>query len=267
MTTLLGHWTGVGTTNDNVLEIPIDQTIPAGSRLILVTNKSAVSTNGVSSIINNDEVDISWFKEAHSCRSNTHDMSIHSAPLGASLNSGNALNVVFTDPSTRKIGILTAWSDLGSPLSTSGNSSYGPAATSVGPNGSSASESATAGTDAGLVIGVFSRAGANTVTPADTLIASIITAGGSSERGIAMSYRLDAGAGAKTVTGTLSGSQGWAAMAAIFDATAPEPSAEGYAVVGGAKKSVANRSVIIGGSKKSVVNASVIIGGMKKSLP
>lgn len=265
-TTLLDSWTELSTTNDNQLVITLDAAVPVGTKLILGTNKSVATANGVTSIVDNKGH--TWTKRAHTCRGGTHDMSLHDTVVSTALASGDTITITFAASNTRKTAILAAFSQATSINADSGNNAYGATATNVGPNGSSASVSAsTTGAGVGLVIGMLSRAGGAVLTPTvGTTIATVTTAAGTSDRGFTMTYLLDAASSVKTMTGTLAASQGWAAIAASFDATLSGSVLPSDVIVGGAKKTVVGQSVIIGGAKKTIVGASVIVGGAKKPL-
>ncbi len=270
---LLSSFAAQSTANNTILTIPITSTIPVGSKLILGLNKSttAGTTNGPSSIV--DTKGNVWTKNAHSCRATTHDMSIYSSAVTSQLISGDAVTVNFTAISTRKAGILSAWSAVTGVNAASSNGAFGDGGISVGSQGSSATESSsTTANGTGLVVIAFSRAGGTAVNPASpgsiTEIATVTTAAGSSDRGLTLAYYTTAALTTQTASGTLAASQGWAAAVASFDAVlgSPPPVLPGDVIIGGAKKAVVGSSVIIGGVKKTVVSSSVIVGGIKRPL-
>ena len=198
---------------------------------------------------------------------------MYSSVTSTQLLDGDVVTITFASVSSRKAAILSAWSDATSIVASSSNGSFGDGGTSVGAQGSSTSAtSTTSGVGSGLVVAAFSRAGGATTSvtsPAGlTEVATVTTAAGSSDRGLALYYYTSAVADSQSATVSLSATQGWASMIATYDAVLNTPVSvlPGGVIVGGVKKNVVGQSVIIGGVKKTVVGASVIIGGVKKPL-
>ena len=262
----LGSWAATSIANTTTVAVTVTSAVPVGSRIIVVCNRSAITTTttGLSCADNRGNT---YVLDAAAVRSATHIFGILSAPVTTALQAGDTITVTGA-ATTRKAVVATAWSGVGARLATSGTTVPATAATSGGPNGSSLTPIATSSVAAqGLVISASARAGTATVAPkyGSTDYGQAMTAVGSGDRGCALAYRSDKHVEAQPGSWALSTSQGWAASTVTYQITGGMPpiTATFSVVVGGSRKQVTKASVIVGGVKKPVTTISVIIGGEK----
>lgn len=271
--------TNQGTTTASTFTLTTTAPIPVGKVVLIAVNKSMASTAviGVSSITESGAGAVgTWVLAASASRASTHDLSLWAATVTTEIPTGTVFTVTYpaSAASNRRIGILAVFSEVTSHLAETASSTNagGQTNTSFGSNGSASPSSTLAnvtntGTDM-LVIGVHTLQGGAVPTAGTgySIIGQVQTAVGSSDRGLAMQFKIARSVARQSSSMTYAPSTAWAAGVATFPITAEvaTPAPAPKVVVGQQEKTVVSRSVIVGGEKKAVASISVIIGGTKK---
>jgi hypothetical protein len=207
--TLIRKWKDVNTLSTNTVPITAPADLEVGQTLIIslsrVTGASAQPLTGVTGIGAN----VATIAAGPSVRASTMIADTIVIPITERILAGTVMTVNITSGSpSRKAFVCSVWEGLtGVVDATSGaavanGSSATPSVTTTGPVSVSKV----------LVIGTFGTGvQAWTPDPGNTLVDSIATAVGTTDRQTVQQYRVDSAAGTKSSAGTLAASGGWAA--------------------------------------------------------
>lgn len=217
---LVRKFEAVNTLTTNTFPITVPADLEVGETLVLSLNRVTGATTFAISSITGIGTNV-WSNAAEAIRSATHYTNTIVIPITQLIPSGTVITVNYAGGTpTRKAVVASVWSGLTGEV----DATSGVAGTNANGSTTAVSVSTTGPTTEAKTLLITTIAAGNvTYTPgaSDTLVDTIATTAGSTERGVLQQYRVEESIGVKTGSGTIS-SGSWAAsvVALVLEAAA-----------------------------------------------